>query len=53
MRWEESGGWGLSLAEEPHLVVEDGSKAVVVAEDKYQALIEEEGHQAIAMEDVC
>jgi hypothetical protein len=44
---------GLPLAEEPRLFVEDGSQTVVTAEDKYQALAEEEGHQAVAAEDVC
>ena len=33
--------------------VEDGSQAMVAAEDNYQALAEEEGHQAAASEDVC
>ena len=38
---------------ELRLVVEDGSKTVVPVERKYQALSEEEGHQDVAVEDVC
>ena len=48
----EAGLW-LPPAEEPRLVVEGGSNAVVVAKNKYQALAEEEGHQAVAVEDLC
>ena len=35
---------GLSLAEEPWFVVEDRRKVVVVVENRYQALAEEECH---------
>ena len=33
--------------------MEDGPKAMFVVEGKYQALAEDEGHQAVAVEDLC